>query len=53
MVVGQRSHKQKTLSVTQNNYGPIRGMFVGEGGRSTGFYCNAFPVENSYDFISG
>ena len=34
MVIGQGSHKQKTLSVTQNMV--VRGMVVGEGGRSTG-----------------
>ena len=38
MVVGQGPHKQKTLSVTRNMVitTSIRGMVVGEGGRSIG-----------------
>ena len=51
---GRRSGITQTENtVRHTKYGRIRGMVVGEGGRSTGFYCNAFPVENSYDFISG
>ena len=35
-------------TVRHTKYGRIRGMVIGEGGRSSGFYCSLFEVSSYF-----